>query len=302
MRVRKLSSKLFITLIFSVVVGCTTNTKNNSSKDKETISKENNEKKNDAMNDCAKFGMSQNVQSIKVFIYEAIEKFDKIEKGKLKEDGHYYFVFDENGNLSESSSFYSSGKQMSKKRYEYKDNRLYKETFYFDGKLCTTTTYEYDGKHLRSKLEVDNKKNKTMRFEYINNGEYITEFARYENDEKKQIFKCQTIGNQTAITAYDLDGNPTGHHRIEEYDEYGRETKLIWEDNPCEAKYNEKGLPIYLKNAYTSEGIVYFSPFKTNDIRTFEYEYDEKGNWTKRIEFEGERIKPISISEQTIVY
>ena len=95
MRVRKLSIKLFITLIFSVVVGCTTNTKNNSSKDKETISKENNEKKNDAMNDCAKFGMSQNVQSIKVFIYEAIEKFDKIEKGKLKEDGHYYFVFDE---------------------------------------------------------------------------------------------------------------------------------------------------------------------------------------------------------------
>ena len=36
--------------------------------------RDNNEKKNDAMNDCAKFGMSQNVQSIKVFIYEAIEK------------------------------------------------------------------------------------------------------------------------------------------------------------------------------------------------------------------------------------
>ena len=300
MKGQKSHIKLFTMLC--VIIGCTTNTNGSSNGHRETISKENTENKDSATNDCAKLGMSQNVQSIKVSIYEAKENFDKIEKGELKEEGHYYIVFDENGCLSESSSFYSSGKHISKKRYEYKDNKLYKETFYFRGKLSNTTTYEYDGKHLRSKLEVDNDDNKTMRFEHINNGEHITEFVRYENDVKKAVFKCKVIGNQTEIIAYNLNGQPSGHHRIEEYDERGRQTKLIWEGNPCEVKYNEQGLPIYLKNAYVSGGFVYFSPFKKDDIRTFEYEYDEKGNWIKRIEYEGEKISPISISEQIITY
>ena len=299
----KITVKLFTILASCVIIGCTTNTNSSSKECEEIIQKENSEKIDTATNDCAKLGMSRNVQSIKVFIYEAKENFDKFEKGELKEKGHYYIVFDKNGCLSESSSFYSTGEHFSKKRYEYKDNKLYKEMFYFDGKLSSTTTYEYDGKHLRSKLEVDNDDdNNTMRFEHINNGEYITEFVRYENDVKKAIFKCKVIGNQTEITAYNINGKPSGHHRIEEHDECGRQTKLIWEGNPCEAKYNEKGLPIYLKNAYISNGIVYFSPFRKDDIRTFEYEYDEKGNWIKRVEYEGEKIRPISISEQTIVY
>lgn len=297
MKTVSLTIGLSTVFILLGLLGCAPKT-DNKSKESENI-----EEIKKATNDCVKYGMKQNIHSIKVFVYEAKEKFDKIEKGELEKKGHYYIVFDENGFLSEASSFYSSGEQISKTRYEYKDNKLHKETFYFGGKLSNTTSYEYDGKHLRYKLEVDNdNNNKTMRFEHINNGEYVTEYIRYENNVKKAIFKCEVIGNQTEICAYDLNGKPTGHHRIEEYDEFGRMTKMIWEGTLCEAKYNEQGLPIYLKNAYVSNGIVYFNPFRNDEIRSFEYEYDEKGNWIKRIEYEGEKIKPISISEQIIAY
>lgn len=297
MRIRDLLIGLSTGFVLFGLLGCTSKTDNKS------IDSEKIKEIQKATNDCAKYGMKQNIHSIKVFIYEAKEKFDKIEKGDLEIDGHYYIVFDENGFLSELSSFYSSGEQISKTRYEYKDNKLHKETFYFDSKLSKTTYYEYDGKHLSSKSEVDHSNdNQTMKFENINNGEYVTEFIRYENNVKKAIFKCKAIDNQTEIRSYNINGEPTGHHRIEEYDEFGRMTKMIYEGTLCEAKYNEHGLPIYLKNAYLSNGIVYFNPFKNNEIRSFEYEYDENENWIKRIEYEGEKIKPISISEQIITY
>lgn len=291
----RITINLFNLFVYFVIIGCTTNTSQGS---KEC------EKTDTVTNDCAKFGLSQNVQSVKVLTYKAKENFDKFEKGELEEKGHYCAVFDKNGCLSEISSFYSTGKQISKTRYEYKDDKRYKEMFYYEGKLSSTKIYEYDGKHMRSKSDVDNDQdNETMKFEYIYNGEDMTEFVRYENDVKKAIFKCKVIDNQTEIIEYDLNGKPAGHHRIEEYDECGRLTKMTYEGITCEAKYNEKGLPIYLKNFdIRNDGTVNMSLYLKNEIHTYEYEYDEKGNWIKRVKYEGEKIRPISISEQMIVY
>ena len=114
MKMAKITVKLFTILASCVIIGCTTNTNSSSKECEEIIQKENSEKIDTATNDCAKLGMSRNVQSIKVFIYEAKENFDKFEKGELKEKGHYYIVFDKNGCLlssyeieNENNNYYS---------------------------------------------------------------------------------------------------------------------------------------------------------------------------------------------------
>lgn len=265
--------------------------------------------------DYQKYGLSKTVKSVKVLSYSVIEKFGDYEKGELLDNENYILYFDESGNLSESSSFSKTGKLTFKTVYKYRDGiSIGSINYSSNGEISTEIQTEYDGDILLSrtiidpdahelkKYGIDNPTN--QKFDFSNDGKRITGFVRTDDGVKKEQYIYKWNGNTVDITSHDLNGTPTGHHRTEEYDDLNRQIKLIYENGiTCEVKYNDKGLPVYLKNAHITKGTVIFDPYnKTEKISHLTYKYDKKGNWIERVEYDGEIKKPISISEQTIKY
>ena len=265
--------------------------------------------------DYQKYGLCKTVKSVKVLSYSVIEKFGDYEKGELLDTDNYILNFNESGNLSESSSFSKTGKLTFKTEYKYRDGLSIGSIHYSsNGEISTEIQTEYDGDILLSKTIIDPGAHElkkygidhpiNQKFDFSNDGKRITGFVRTDDGVKKEQFIYKWNGNTVEITSHDLNGTSTGHHRIEEYDDLNRQIKLIYENGiTCEVKYNDKGLPVYLKNAHITTGTVIFDPYnKTEKISHLKYKYDKKGNWIERIEYEGEMKKPISISEQTIQY
>lgn len=194
---------------------------------------------------------------------------------------------------------------------------LIKEKYYSSSnELGTEKTYEYDGSFMVSRIDYNpDAKDLSkygisrpvyMKFEYTNDNEHVTGFTRYDDNVKTAVYKYTWTDNVVNIIAYDASGTTkTGHHRIEEYDFYDRIIKMEYRDTgiTCEVKYNDKGLPIYLKNAHLSNATVVFDPYnKAEKTLYYSYTYDKKGNWVERIEYEGPIKKPTAIAIQTIEY
>ena len=277
---------------------------------------------NDANNESSsfvKYGISNGVKSVKVLSYKAVEDFENIDKGDILNQGNYTMKFDNSGNCIEIANYSAKGELSSKTLYEYASDTqmLIKEKYYSSSnELGTEKTYEYDGSFLSSRIDYDPDAKDLikyvisshiyMKFEYTNDTKHITGFTRYDDEKKSAVFKYVWTDNVAQIVAYDASGTTkTGHYRIEEYDSYDRIIKMVYGDTgtTCEVEYNEKGLPIYLKNAHMSNTTVVFDPYnKTEKTLYYTYTYDKKGNWIERIEYEGVIKKPTAISTQTIEY
>lgn len=235
------------------------------------------------------------IASIKIFIYEAAEKFGEIEIGELY--CGCKLEFDEANNIIKNINYNNNGKRTGLTEFKYNNNNQLTastsydhtgEEFYnmeltYNGKFYATRTY---------KLEDTN-----GRIEHLNNGKYITEEKVYENDTLVNIHKTKKEGYTYIYTTYDADGNEKGTT----FYEYDKNELLIKyttsKGKTTEVIRNKKGLPTKFINTYIFNGNNLYSSdvyIGGNQNAEMEYEYDNKGNWIKkqvRVMEKGEKDK-----------
>lgn len=289
--------------------------------------------KNSKKSDCERYGLNTNVKSVSVKSYYAESKFGEIVKGDLDIIGHYLVLFDDKGYLTSISDFIKGEKLIQKIVFAYDDeNRLIKETFYNkDGDVSHLEEWVYEGKYLMQEKYISDKYVGVR--EYKRDGEKIYEYTDYDNGERLLIAKFLESSSRRAIyVIYDSLGNELEMVN-KEYNEDGRLLKkivngeskadtTIWAYNNSgelikmttsnysgEINYNENNLPTYIKGGMVGTSMVdrykeepfFLDSFK-DDEYYIEYEYDDKGNWIKKILYEGDMKKPYRIVERVIVY
>lgn len=255
-----------------------------------------------------------------------------VEKTKYYADGTPYekfiVTYDSEGRVVEGSMYNSEGKIDFKKvvtydnkgnklteneidemgvrvkgsfEYDDKNNLINKNTHFFDENLDTTTIFEYDKKGNLIKQHF-----------YIVGGGWRTEIysKRSENGitikeiqskswkekEEKKILKYDDKGNVIEKSKYDAKGNLL--ERITyKYDTEGREIEVNWE--------NPNGFLVYSKyiKTYNDRGIIagvkYVYPNGNIEQYVYSYEYDNQGNWIKKVLYINDRP---SITERKIEY
>ena len=275
------------------------------------------------------YGLNHPVKSVKVTSYEAESKFGEIIKGDLTRDGHYVATFNSVGNLESVSTFDDNGDLNNVKKYTYDNNNnvIAIHEFDKDGDLLEVEKNKYDEDNNVVELSIF-ANNGDLKFIYISeyskgkqvsyttssdwfeeddthttykwDGKHIIEEDSFRNGElySKRKF-THTSKNCLDWIVYDANGAEVSRgHRV--LDNRGR----IVEQNDSKVEFNDKNLPVYLKNVFTLNNPDLIWYFHDNDERELyiRYEYDKKGNWVKRVIYEGGIMRPSVISERTIIY
>ena len=253
------------------------------------------------------YGLDCPVKSIKVTTYEASSKFGEVVKGDLKRYENYLAEFNSVGNIITWTQYINDGDifSVTKHKYNEDDNVTDVSIYDEDWKLEYNQSYEYKGILL---VKFTRTFKDTTEEVYVNeifrDGETIIKETTHHNGELISVVKYNKHDKTgTEWVRYDKDGKEL-NKGSSILNEDGKVTRYNYNDNDYyEVTWNEKGLPVYLKNAelYNSS---YVSSFHYCDDSIFhiEYEYDNKGNWIKQTLFEGELKKPVTISERVIVY
>lgn len=262
---------------------------------------------NDKTYSYQEYGLNRPVKSIKVTTYEAESKFGEVVKGDLKWNGHYLAEFNSVGNIISLTEYDDDGDLNGVTKYKYNndDNVIDASEYDEDGKLHYNQSLEYNGSLLSkvtSTLKYSKEENVYV-YEITREGETITSETTHHNGELISVVKYSKY-DKTGVewVRYDGDGKETakGSSLL---NKDGKVTKYnLSETEYYEVTWNEKGLPVYLKNAELHNNSYVTYNFHGESVFYIEYEYDNKGNWIKQTVFEGEMKKPVTISERVIVY
>lgn len=241
----------------------------------------NSEKKND----LKEKNLKGRVKYVEEKNYSVIDNFGEIDKGKLVS----LFTFNKDGNIL------------------YAIESIYKKKFVYDSKGYRIEWYKYKSNdHLDCKgtYKYDSKGNMIEKTHCDDDGSLINK-ETYINDSKGNIIEMNTYyasgGTGKTTYQYDSKGN-----LIEEVFHSGLKGKITY-------KYDSKGNMIEenisddmkIVFSYDSNGnmiikqIVY--GLGAGTYYKYEYEYDSKDNWIKKIE-KNKKGEAIRIIERKIVY
>lgn len=264
--------------------------------------------KNNRTYDYEFLGLNRIVKSVKVTTYKAESKFGEVVKGDLYWDGHYLAIFNSIGNLESISSFDDNGELTRVEKYKYdKDNKIIEVSSYDkDGDIGNKLTYTYINDQIESFTQKSywNDTENINEYKYKWDGEQLLERMRISNGELSTITKYKRNGKDgSEWITYDQDGKEISRGD-ETYNDYGRLVSRNEGELHIEIKWNDKKLPIFLKNAHLSNNTIisWFVDGVKDTYYYVEYEYDKKGNWINQIIYEGESKKPLTISERIITY
>lgn len=253
------------------------------------------------------YGLNCPVKSVKVTTYEAESKFGEIVKGDLEWNGHYLAIFNDVGNLESISNYDDDGDLTRVEKYKYnEDNKVTVVAYYNnDGDLDSQLMCTYNNDHIESCTFKSywNDKETITEHKYKWNGEQHIETMVFENGELSTVSKyTKDSKNCVKWITYDKDGKEISRGD-ETYNEYGQLVSRNEGELHITIKWNDKKLPILLKNAFlrNNTNISWYTTEEEN-IYHVEYEYDKKGNWIKQVVYEGEIKTPLTISERVIQY
>lgn len=208
---------------------------------------------------------------------EIVEPFKYDDKGNLIEKDYYTYKYDIKGNCIESNEYDSDGKPDEKIVYKYD----------VDGIILEEDHYNYSGLGLdyyKYKYDYKVPDNIVYRFQYDSDGKLIDKIAEKWTENGKAKMPVEFLDFEDDVKFFIPSHFKTGTE-IEFLRYYI--TDGIIKDEPnvrIYAKYDERGNII----EYTEED---------HDTNFFKYEYDNKGNWTKRIIFENNDPQKINIRE-----
>lgn len=277
--------------------------------------------------DLQKHELNGNVKSIEEKEFEGIEKFGEPVRTKLE-----YIrtrLFDNYGRLMESKSLYSDGSLIGMNTYKYdKNGNLIEDKWYQSRGLSMYHIYKYDTKgnniednhyesdgKLSSKIinKFDLNNNEVDSRVYVSNGSlYRKTLSKFDDDNfkiqeevsefdgsrlvviKKESMENDERGNVIKENSYDEKGN------LEYFYMYTYNEK----DNKLEETFSKEGgntkkTNKYNKSGHCFEGIEYLNDV-LKDKFTNVFQYDNKGNWVKRIHYNNGVIS--SIDERKIKY
>ncbi|MBR3977130.1 MAG: hypothetical protein IKJ95_04820 [Bacteroidaceae bacterium] len=252
------------------------------------------------------YGLNTPVKSVKVKTYKAISKFGEVTKGDMMREGNYRIEFnsagnietmkqfDENGELSEliKCKFKDDGVYMTEMcAYDKEDKEIYRIINEYDGDYVNKTTREHF-------FDFDSTVHTT---EFKRDGKWITEAKHYRNGElvSKVVYsKNDESGSEWIEYAADGSKETKGSIELDEW----RLTKRCMGDFCCTVEWNEKNLPVYVKNATLFNNTLIAFTADEGSVFYAEYEYDKEGNWIKQIIYKGDNMKPYSISIRDIDY
>lgn len=253
------------------------------------------------------YGLNCPVKSVKVTTYEAESKFGEIVKGDLEWNGHYLAIFNDVGNLESISNYDDDGDLTRVEKYKYnEDNKVTVVASYNnDGDLDYQLMYTYNNDHIESFTQKSywNDKEEIREYKHKWSEEQLIETMVIENGELSTVSKyTRDSKNSLKWITYDKDGKEISRGD-EAYNEYGQLVSRNEGELHITIKWNDKKLPIFLKNAHLSNN-TNISWYTTGEENTYhvEYEYDKKGNWIKQVVYEGEIKTPLTISERVIQY
>ncbi len=260
---------------------------------------------NDKRYPYQEYGLNSPVKSIKVTTYEADSKFGEVVKGDLKWDGHYLAEFNNIGNIISLTEYDGDGDIDGVIKYKYNndDNVIDVSEYDEDGELDYNKLLEYNGSLLSKVTSIYkySKADDVYVTDIFYDGETIVKETIYYNGELMSVVKYSKYDEAGAEwISYDKDGKEK-NRGSSIFNEDNREFRYNISDKEYyEVTSNEKGLPVYLKNAELYNNT--FVSYCKGAVFYIEYEYDKKGNWIKQTVLEGELKNPVAISERVIVY
>lgn len=256
-------------------------------------------------NDLEKYHLKGNVKSIMTKYFNAVEKFGEVAPG----DCYYYgdnelVCFNRDGFITEKTSYDCDGDIRNKRVYEYdSDNLLSNVTFYKvdwrhpNGYLDSKEIHEYNEKRqLVQLIGYDSNGVEKLKFIYEWDGKNIVKTMIYQN-EMLSLVQVDEYNGNSKVKSVVTDSDGKEIERLEY--ENNRLSKRVQEDYTATYKYNDKGLCCATENARLSS--VYFSSSEGKSF-TYEYEYDQKGNWIKRTEKDSQTKIATIITIREITY
>jgi|ERR1035437_912855 YD repeat-containing protein len=266
-------------------------------------------KNNQIKNDLTKDKIKGQVLSITETEYEAIDRFGKIEKGRLISKS--ITKYDNYGNELENNIYNEKSELTNKTIYKYNesdkkieehdiDYKTVKESnqssfkfFKYDNKgnlIQDSTVFsfpsELGSKFIRTTYTFDNNGNEIEQIGYSGMDLYDKRINKYD-DNNNLIENAYYVGDSLQLkvfSKYDSNGNEIENNV---YNSDG--IRLLHKTN---FKYDDKG-NIREQNGYNEAG-------QLSEKVNFKYEFDKKNNWVKRIASDGKTA--MTIVEREIEY
>jgi hypothetical protein len=252
-------------------------------------------------NDWTADNLQGKVMSHSEYIYIAKERFGNIEKGErilsrvfrgfIEYIGSNQRKYAENGNKIEENWYKLDGSLDMKKTYKYAENgnKIEENWYKLDGSLDKKKTYKY----------AENG-NRTEENSYEADGS-----LSYKYGDAPKTYKYDEKGNKIETNIYRSDGS-FRHKDKYKYDEKGYKIERYYSNSDgrvvlvSTSKYDKKGNKIECNGCgWEAEDETYKYDEKGNIIeykgifdngfllfkKSYEYEFDKRGNWIKQIEF-----------------
>lgn len=261
------------------------------------------------LSDKQNWGVTGNVTSVHETWYNVVKEGEQLIKGKKifdKFEIESKVSFNKNGNKIEDVRFDMSGNPSFKLTYSYDDkmNCATEYRYNMDGSLVHQTNFGYKYDNSGKITEVANLnedgsiKGKTL-YKYDSKGNLSEKkWSNQDGTSKiKMSFVCDYKGNIISETNYNSKGK-IDWKTIYSFNEAGKVIEKSTFKNGTKFygkytyAYDDKGNKTEM-HWFKKDGKPYMN-------WTYKYNYDTSGNWTKQVQYNGE--KAISITERVIEY
>lgn len=254
-------------------------------------------------NDLYDYQLKGNIASIKVSVYEADSKFGEIIKKELVYGRTTITDFNESGYITSISEYDEEGSLCHNKVYSYINNKIdYITTHNLISNYVTKAVYNWDNNDLISYIEYDENGKEDFKRVYDYDGKRNKSTSFYSRGEltQKRIITKHDGDFISEEIIYDKNGKKNRILKYEWKDKQIVKHEIISDKNTRFVLY-ENGLYIMSKDCHYE---MYPHKMLWDDYGIFyyEYEYDNKKNWTKCVMYEGEEKEPRHIVEREITY
>lgn len=237
-------------------------------------------KNNEKLNDIEKLNLKENIKSIVIKEFDALEKFGEIVEGNSQGMENTIIKFNENGYI-----------------VELQNCILFERNFYNSLQLQSfwKSIYIYDDLILKEKNNYDSNGDLYQKWKYVtdNNGNITKEigYNKFGKETYRYVNKYDKLNNLIESIRY--YPNSTKQDKIQFESNENKKTTNDSDENLTKIKLDDGTFHIYKK------GLLIQFNNTVNDY-TYKYFFDDNKNWVKRIEFENN--KPIKITKRKIEY
>ncbi len=266
------------------------------------------------------------VKSIEIINYTAGDKFGEITKMGIL-DGEQYqfnenglviqkkrygkaglpieqltFKFDTLNNLLEQNIFDKKGILQRKiiREYNQFNNKTYETVYGPDGILMSRSVFQYKEGVIPQKIVTFDRQGTQINLqEYIYNKKTTSRSITTTNPKSKIIEKAEKYNsdeNLTDLLFFDVEGNLKSNFKYS----YNKDNQLIESEYFLQNKLMVKRVLQYNNLGFLVEIKVNYPEKEKTDVITYSYDFDEKSNWIKSVEYLNSI--PVKLSERKILY